>query len=504
MFTLKTASISRRAPLLVLVVATVAWALIAAATAADAGDKVNSLPGWSGALPSSQYSGFLSVGGGKHLHYWLVESESKPSSDPVVFWFNGGPGCSSLDGYMYEHGPFHVTEPIVNTTGGVPQLYQNPHRWNQIANLVFLEAPAGVGFSYADTPAGLRHNDTSTAADNYAAVQAFFAKFPEYKSNEFFISGESYAGAYVPMLARVILENNARVSAGTAPAAVERVNIKGILVGNGVTGEGSIPSDVGAKLRAEFYFGHGLVSAKLYAEIQQACGDFKSPSAACEAKQGEMHDTIGNVNVYDIYSPCIMDMYSQEKNSGTGGSSDDGSSGSTRLTHNLRAPLDAGLAPMAGRLGGPDGCIDAGAASAWLNHPAVKKAIHVTAANKDWQICGGIQYSEDQGSLLPVYKSELIPQIRVLIFNGDVDACVPYPGNEWWTSSLDIPVVKGWRPWSVNKQVAGYVTSYKQDFTFLTVKGSGHMVPQYRPVQAFAMFERFINNKQFDCTDPDC
>ena len=60
----------------------------------------------------------------------------------------------------------------------------------------------------------------------------------------------------------------------------------------------------------------------------------------------------------------------------------------------------------------------------------------VTVANKDWHICGGIQYNSDSGSLLPHYKNTLIPEIRVLIFNGDVDACVPYNGNEWWTSSL--------------------------------------------------------------------
>ena len=48
-------------------------------------------------------------------------------------------------------------------------------------------------------------------------------------------------------------------------------------------------------------------------------------------------------------------------------------------------------------------------------------------------------------------------------------------GNEWWTSSLEIPLEKGWRQWTVNSQTAGYVTSYASDFTFLTVKGSGHM-----------------------------
>ena len=60
-------------------------------------------------------------------------------------------------------------------------------------------------------------------------------------------------------------------------------------------------------------------------------------------------------------------------------------------------------------------------------------------------ICGGIDYTSDFGSLLPYYKSTLIPKIRVLIFNGDVDCCVPYKGNEWWTSSLGLKVEQPWR-----------------------------------------------------------
>lgn len=72
-----------------------------------------------------------------------------------------------------------------------------------------------------------------------------------------------------------------------------------------------------------------------------------------------------------------------------------------------------------------------------------------------------------------------------------------YNGNEWWTVSLGLKEVGAWRAWSLDKQLAGYVTSYEQDFTFLTVKGSGHMVPQYRPAPAFAMFDRMINNRPF-------
>ena len=224
------------------------FALKVVSVASVSSDEIKALPGLAGALSSPQYSGYLDLpptsGGGpagKHLHYWLVKSESPTAaSDPVVFWFNGGPGCSSLDGYFYEHGPYHVVEPVVNTSAGVPTLIQNPNRWNQIANVVFLEAPAGVGFSYADTKNGTVHTDTTTAEDNFAAVQKFYEGFPELKANDLFISGESYAGMYVPTLALEILAHNERVVAvGLGGAGVDTIPLKGILVGNGVTGEGT-------------------------------------------------------------------------------------------------------------------------------------------------------------------------------------------------------------------------------------------------------------------------
>jgi hypothetical protein len=58
-----------------------------------------------------------------------------------------------------------------------------------------------------------------------------------------------------------------------------------------------------------------------------------------------------------------------------------------------------------------------------------------------------------KGGLPPYYKAQLIPFIRVTIYNGDVDACVPFVGNEMWTAGLKLPVVAPWRPWSVDKQV---------------------------------------------------
>ncbi len=120
------------------------------------------------------------------LQYVFVEAESDPMSRPVLLWLNGGPGCSSMDGLMYEHGPL-----LVNHNG--TELVRNPHSWSTVANVLYLEAPAGVGFSYPPPTGSFGANQT--AVDNTEALIAWFADFPEYKVNDFYISGESCASA---------------------------------------------------------------------------------------------------------------------------------------------------------------------------------------------------------------------------------------------------------------------------------------------------------------------
>lgn len=65
--------------------------------------EVLGLPGWSGPLPSRHYAGYVTVDEdhGRRLFYYFATSERSPTEDPVVLWLNGGPGCSSMDGFVY-------------------------------------------------------------------------------------------------------------------------------------------------------------------------------------------------------------------------------------------------------------------------------------------------------------------------------------------------------------------------------------------------------------------
>ena len=116
------------------------------------------------------YSGYLNVTSTKQLHYWFVESQADPATDPVVLWLNGGPGCSSMEGFMAEHGPLHLNDDDT--------ISMNPYAWNQKANMIYMEAPIGVGFSKG-SPDDMKHiDDDQTASDNRDALKAFFQKFP--------------------------------------------------------------------------------------------------------------------------------------------------------------------------------------------------------------------------------------------------------------------------------------------------------------------------------------
>jgi len=135
---------------------------------------------------SKQYTGWLDVGS-KHLFFWYFESQNKPSEDPLLLWLTGGPGGSGMIGLMQELGPCVINE------YGNGTVY-NGYGWSKNANIIFVDQPAGVGFSYLDEGMPLPATSFTAAKDMHHFLQLFTSDvFPDLKEREFHITGESYA-----------------------------------------------------------------------------------------------------------------------------------------------------------------------------------------------------------------------------------------------------------------------------------------------------------------------
>jgi cathepsin A (carboxypeptidase C) len=139
---------------------------------------------------SIQYTGWLDIGP-KHLFFWFFESRTAPERDPLVLWLTGGPGASSMLGMLGELGPCLINE---HGNGTV----HNKHGWNKEANILFVDQPAGVGFSYLDEGEPVPSNSFSAAEDLHISLQIFVSQaIPKMKDLPFHISGESYGVSYI-------------------------------------------------------------------------------------------------------------------------------------------------------------------------------------------------------------------------------------------------------------------------------------------------------------------
>uniref|UniRef100_H2Y6L0 Carboxypeptidase n=1 Tax=Ciona savignyi TaxID=51511 RepID=H2Y6L0_CIOSA len=225
---------------------------------------ITSLPGLDSEVGFKQYSDYITVGdtNEKRLFYWYMESQSDPATDPLVLWLNGGPGCSSMSGVLGEIGPFYVRP---NITLGI-----NKYSWNRVVNLLFVDSPAGIGFSKSGV-----HNcstgDVQTTRDLFTFLIKFFESFPHLKSHDFWITGESYAGHYIPNLAQWIVQHNT-----AKDFSFQHIKLKGFLIGNPLT---NAYVDTGGYV--DFVFSHQLISNQTYHELLKHC-NFSSSSGTAQ------------------------------------------------------------------------------------------------------------------------------------------------------------------------------------------------------------------------------
>jgi len=441
-------------------------------------DQVINLPGAEKLdLNFKQFSGYLKIGdaGSKNMHYWMVESMNNPATDPIAFWTNGGPGCSGLLGFLTEQGPLR---PNVDMS-----LSLNPYAWNQRANMVFIEQPCGVGFSYSDNEDDYSTGDAQAAADNYLLLQAFFSRFPEYSKNDLYITSESYGGHYMPTLAKEIVDRNKE---GLNPI----LNFKGFALGNPqITVQSAMPAGI------ETYWGHQLVAKPMYDNYRLNCATPGSINATlCETIfMGIFLSIEHNFNAYALdYPVCTSDSPAKY--------------GRNQRQWLMRHMLGASSPEFKNALGlEPDSSYEPCAddyMTTYLNQAVVKAALHV----KDsivWADCSRtIRYSQTDSfhSMVPVinYLIGSGNKLNLLVYSGDDDGVCPTVGTQDWIWSMDGAnydvAGQPWQPYKVAGQTAGFITKFKNTkFSFMTVRGAGHEVPTYKPEVALWMWNNYLD-----------
>eukprot|EP00397_Hematodinium_sp_SG-2012_P029702 GEMP01031405.1.p1 GENE.GEMP01031405.1~~GEMP01031405.1.p1 ORF type:complete len:474 (-),score=126.58 GEMP01031405.1:694-2115(-) len=397
------------------------------------------------------YIPFKGQGGDKRFFFWLFESRSNPSKDPLVLWLTGGPGCSSMLALLFENGPCKVIE------GGKTE--KNPHSWNNKANVIWVDQPAGTGFSEGAAVG----DEAGVAEDMYAFLQAFYKALPQYKTNAFFITGESYAGHYIPAISH-------RVWKGGKAKEGFAIPLTGIAIGNGLTDP------------EEQY--------KWYPQM----GEDGGKSAGGSLEKG----VISGITLQFMkaaVTPCVNAIHACN-----GGSAADCSKALLTCNYGELVPYQLtgyNVYDMRIKCAVPPLCYDIKKETAYMNDKAVQQAIGV---NKEWESCNHMVNVRFQGDWMKNFQQQLPDllhdNIRVLIYAGDVDYICNWLGNKKWALQLgynghDEFVKAEDKPYEVNGKAAGRLRTAK-GFSFLQVYQAGHMVPLDQPEAAVQMLNQFI------------
>ncbi|KAB2628382.1 serine carboxypeptidase-like 45 [Pyrus ussuriensis x Pyrus communis] len=418
-------------------------------------DKITRLPGQP-QVNFQQYAGYVTVDEkqGRSLFYYFVEAQTDPASKPLVLWLNGGPGCSSVGGAFIEHGPFQPSGDI---------LLKKDFSWNREANMLYLESPAGVGFSYSANKSFYGFvNDDITARDNLEFLQRWFDEFPEYKNRDLFITGVSYAGHYVPQLAQLIIQSKLKF------------NLKAVAIGNPLL---EFNTDINS--RAEYWWSHGLISDATFANLTSVCnyseifrqerirGGPLTPACDAVANQFEREVPGHLINRYDVtLDVCLSSVEAQ--------------SFQPRKTVKI------------------DVCLVDEIVS-YLNRPDVQEALHARITN--WTICsnGGVLEYDMKNleiPMLPVLGDLVKSGIRVLIYSGDQDSVIPLTSTRTLVSGLakDLGLQTNvpYRVWFEEKQVAGWTQVYSDALSYATIRGAGHEAPISQPERSLLLFTSFL------------
>lgn len=410
-------------------------------------------PSWAGLLPISG-----SANETRKLFFWFFPPGPQGSLDDLIFWTNGGPGCSSLEGAFQENGP--VTWPW-----GTAKPVQNEYSWTNLSSVLYVEQPVGTGYSLG-TPTA--QNETDVAAQLVGFFQQFLNVFKELKGKNFYLSGESYAGMYVPYIADYIYSH---------PSALD-LKLKGIWIADPVLGwdvvQNQIPA-VNFVHKYENVFAFNQTFMKQLDKINKKCGydDYMSkylkypprgklplPGKSVEYDEGcDVWDLIFEAallinpafNVYRIFDvyPILWDV-----------------------------------------LGFPGSFPNEQTKPLYFERADVKAALHASP-NKTWEECTSIDvFPNGDKSLPPTFT--VLPNViekseRTVIVHGLADYVLIAEGARIALQNMTWAGKQGFQsPLKTDSFIVDGIGAYgnmqsERKLTYYEIVLSGHMVPQFAP-----------------------
>ncbi|PWA56686.1 serine carboxypeptidase-like 16 [Artemisia annua] len=424
---------------------------------------VTSLPGYPGELPFKLETGYVGIGEKEEAQffYYFVESERNPEEDPLIFYLTGGPGCSAVITFFYQIGPFSFN--FDNAPENITMTL-NPNSWTKMANVIFVDMPAGAGFSYATTKEASISSDSIVVKQAHDFLRKFLIDHPKFLKNPLYISGISYMGLVTPIVTLELYNANER---GDQPA----LNIQGYILCSPLTDK-----FMDFNSRVEFAHRMALISDDIYKSAITNCrGNYvnaETENLLCTESLNRYKECTSGINMEDILEPLCnksdVKPYCRE------------------YYYDF--------------------------AAIWANDEAVQQALDIRKGTiGTWQFFNTTMhyvegkndtfcYSYDIHSSYSFHKKLVSKNCRALIFSGDHDMTFPYVGIEEWIGSLNLAVASPWEPFYVNSQVGGYEMTYTQDdysLTFATVKGAGHSVAQYKPKEAMVLTEKWLASKNY-------
>ncbi|KAJ5212072.1 carboxypeptidase Y [Penicillium cinerascens] len=438
------------------------------------------------AAGSAQYTGWLDVGP-VHLFFWYFESQNDPTNDPLTLWMTGGPGGSSMIGLFEEVGPCLVNEHGNGTN-------HNPWGWSRNSSLLFVDQPVGVGFSYLDEGYDLPGDSTRAAVDMHRFLQlSVSGVFPHHLNSPLHLSGESYAGKYIPALGSQIVRQNKLYP------HEPQVQLRSCLVGDGFmspkdrifgywetlcTTNPGVAEPVFNKTRCD------IMAANMprCMDVMDTCNQNPDP-AVCNAAISVCYEGVigwyddesyaGGRNRFDITAPCELDDFCYIEAAHVG------------KYLNTRAVWDALSPPkQVGHFN--------------ISSDAISRSFEQT--------------SDEETSTSNQVAYLLQNQVHYLAYQGNLDLACNTAGNLRWANSLAWSgqpefASKSLQPWKsvvaatgkdeivgTMKEVrvrASNTAEIESRFAIVTVNDAGHFLPQDRPDVAFDIMTRWISGADF-------